>query len=175
MADVIIIGAGVVGCAVARRLSRYCLDVVVLEKAEDVSCGASKANSGIVHAGFDAVPGTVKAYYNVKGANMYPALTQELGVPYKMNGSMVLAFDREDLPALQKLYDRGVKNGVQGLRLLSKEETIALEGNVNPAVEGALLAETAGIVSPYEMTIALAYHAAQNGVRFVFDAPVEKL
>ena len=172
MADVIIIGAGVVGCAVARRLAGYKLNTVVLEKAEDVSCGASKANSGIVHAGFDAVPGTVKAYYNVKGANMYPALTKELGVPYRQNGSMVLAFTEEDLPMLKTLYERGVKNGVKGLKLLSREETLQLEKNVNGDVQGAMLAETAGIVSPYEMTIAMAYHAAQNGVRFIFDAPV---
>lgn len=175
MQDVIVIGAGVVGCAVARRLATYKLDVIVLEAAEDVADGASKANSGIVHAGFDALPGTKKAYYNVKGARMYEALCAEMGVPYRKNGALVLTFTEEDLPALRALYDRGTANGVQGMRLLSAEETRAMEPNVSPAVTGALLAEESGIVSPYEMTIALAYHAAQNGARFVFDAPVTAL
>lgn len=172
MYDIIIIGAGVVGCAVARVLSRFEGRIAVLEKGEDVAMGASKANSGIVHAGFDAHTGTQKAYYNVKGASMYPSLAGELKVPYVNNGSLVLGFSDEDLSTLRELKAQGEANGVHGLSLLSREEVLEMEPAVNPAVTGALLASTAGIVSPYEMTIALAYHAAQNGVEFIFDIPV---
>ncbi|MBE5775916.1 MAG: NAD(P)/FAD-dependent oxidoreductase [Clostridiales bacterium] len=175
MYDILLIGAGVTGCAVARVLSRYEGRIAVLEKGEDVAVGASKANSGIVHAGFDAHTGTKKAYYNVKGAGMYPQLAAELGVPYQNNGSLVLGFTDEDLETLKELKTQGEANGVEGLSLLDKQQVLDMEPMVNPAVTGALLAATAGIVSPYEMTIALAYHAAQNGVEFVFDAPVESI
>ena len=175
MYDVLIIGAGVTGCAVARKLSRYAGKIGVMERAEDVSDGASKANSGIVHAGFDARPGTKEAYYNVKGAGLYPALTKELGVPFDPIGALVIGFSEEDRAAIQRLYDQGVQNGVQRLRVIEQEEVLALEPNVNPAVACALLAESSAVVSPYEMTIALADHAARNGVEFRFDCPVEKL
>ena len=171
MYDVLIIGAGVVGCAVARKLSLYQGRIAVLDRAEDVADGASKANSGIVHAGFDAKPGTKKAYYNVKGAKMYEALTRELGVPYAHNEALVLGFSEEDRQTLQKLYDQGQKNGVEELRIIEREEILALEPETNPEVVCALLAPTSAVVSPYEMTIALAYHAAQNGVEFMLDCP----
>ncbi len=175
MYDILIIGAGVTGCALARKLSRYKGKIAVLEKAEDVADGASKANSGIVHAGFDAKPGTKKAYYNVKGAGMYASLAQELGVPYDPIGALVLGFSQEDRSVLEKLYDQGRKNGVKELRIIERGELMALEPNTNPAAECALYAPTSAVVSPYEMTLALAYHAALNGVEFVFDCPVGRV
>ncbi|NLD82919.1 MAG: NAD(P)/FAD-dependent oxidoreductase [Clostridiales bacterium] len=175
MYDILIIGAGVVGCAVARKLSQYQARIAVLEAAEDVADGASKANSGIVHAGFDARPGTKKAYYNVKGAGMYASLAREMNVPYDPNGALVLGFHEEDRAVLEKLLRQGVENGVKQLQILEKHQVLSLEPNVNPAVTCALYAPTSAVVSPYEMTIALAYHAAQNGVEFRFDTPVTAL
>lgn len=175
MYDVVIIGAGVVGCALARVLSRYQGKIAVLERAEDVADGASKANSGIVHAGFDAKPGTKKAYYNVKGAKMYAALARSLGVPYDPIGALVLGFSQEDRRSLQKLYDQGLENGVEQLRIIERDEILAMEPNTNPDVVCALYAPTSAVVSPYEMTLALSYHAAQNGVEFLFNCPVSAL
>ncbi|MBR3107377.1 MAG: NAD(P)/FAD-dependent oxidoreductase [Clostridia bacterium] len=175
MYDVIIIGAGVIGCALARKLSQYNGRIAVLEAAEDVSDGASKANSGIVHAGFDAKPGTKKAYYNVKGANMYAALAKELGVPYNPIGALVLGFSEDDRETLNKLLEQGKKNGVKELKIIEHEEVLRLEPNTNPNVVCALLAPTSAVVSPYEMTLALSYHAAQNGVDFIFNSPVSKV
>ncbi len=173
--DIIIIGAGVVGCALARELSRYQANVAVLERMSDAAEGASKANSGIVHAGFDAKPGTLKARLNVEGAKMYPALCRELGAPYTMPGALVLAFSDEELPTLKELYEQGLKNDVPGLRLLTREEILAIEPNTNPEVTGALLAETSGLTSPYELSFALADHAAQNGVAFHMETDVKSI
>lgn len=170
-----IIGAGVVGCALARELSRYEASVAVLERMSDVAEGASKANSGIVHAGFDAKPGTLKARLNVEGAMMYPALCEELGAPYTQPGALVLGFEQEDASTLKDLYDQGVKNGVPGLSLLDREEVLALEPNTNPGVIGALLAKTSGLTSPYELSFALADHAAQNGAAFYFETEVQAI
>ena len=175
MYDILIIGGGVIGCAVARHLSRYAGKMAVLERAEDISDGSSKANSGIVHAGFDAKPGTKKAYYNVKGAEMYGDLARELGVPYNPIGALVIGFSDEDRKTLEKLYDQGQANGVKALRILEREEILAMEPNTNPDVTCALYAPTSAVVSPYEMTIALAYHAAENGVEFIRNCPVTGL
>lgn len=164
--DVLIIGAGVVGCALARVLSRYGLKIDVLERGADVAEGASKANSGIVHAGFDAKPGTLKAKLNVEGAKMYPQLCRELGVPYGQPGALVLAFREEDRATIQKLYEQGLANDVPGLEILERAEALALEPQVNPEVVCALHAQTSGLTSPYELTYALADHAAVNGVSF---------
>jgi glycerol-3-phosphate dehydrogenase len=173
--DVLIIGAGVVGCALARELSRYELSLAVLERRADVAEGASKANSGIVHAGFDAKPGTLKAKLNVEGAKMYPELCKLLGAPYTQPGALVLGFTQEDTHTLKELYDQGIQNGVPGLKLLSQEEVLALEPNVNPEVSGALLAETSGLTSPYELSFALADHAAQNGAAFYMETEVQNI
>lgn len=175
MYDVLIIGAGVTGCALARQLSGYEGKIAVLEKAEDVADGASKANSGIVHAGFDAKPGTKKAYYNVKGAAMYPALAKTLGVPYSPIGALVLGFSEDDRLTLQKLLEQGKMNRVPKLKIIERDEILRLEPNTNPDVLCALYAPTSAVVSPYEMTLALAYHAAQNGVKFIFNCPVTKV
>lgn len=175
MYDVAIIGAGVTGCAIARELSRYQVNACVIEKCEDVCCGTSKANSAIVHAGFDAAEGSLMAKMNVKGNELMEQLSKDLDFPFKRNGSLVVCMHKEDLPGLQTLYDRGVKNGVKGLRILSKEEVLAMEPNLSDNVEGALYAPTGGIVCPFNLTIALAENANQNGVTFQFDTKVENI
>ena len=170
--DVVIIGGGVVGSCIARELSRYELDVLLLEKEEDVCSGTSKANSAIAHAGFDAVPGTLKAKFNVEGNRMMAALSKELDFEFKMNGSVVLCFDENDRPALQALYDRGIANGVEGLEIVSGDKIRELEPNVSDEVVAALVAPTGGIVCPFGMTIAMAENAADNGVEFRFNTQV---
>ena len=173
--DVLIIGSGITGCAVARDLSRYEASVVVLEAADDIAEGATKANSGIVHAGYDAVPGTKKAYYNVRGAAMYPDLCKKLNVPYKKNGSLVIAFSEEDRATIRNLYDRGIQNGVKGLQILDHDEVLNLEPNLNPQVLCALTVPSGAIVSPYEMAYAFADDAALNGVSFSFNQYVSSV
>ena len=138
VSDIIIVGAGVVGCALARVLSRYHGSITVLEKAGDVAEGASKANSGIVHAGFDAHPGTLKARLNVEGAKMYPELCRELGVPYSQPGALVLGFSEEDRATLENLVRQGEANGVPGVRLVERDEILQMEPQTNPAVLCAL-------------------------------------
>ena len=172
MFDGIIIGAGVTGCAVAEKLGRYRGNWLVLEAGEDVATGASKANSGIVHAGFDAEPGSRKAYFNVRGARMYPSEAKRLGVPYKRNGAFVVAFDEDEKARLAALLEQGVKNGVSGLRLLTGDQAREKEPKLSPAVTACLEAADSAVVSPYEMTLAYAYHAAQCGVRFLFNRRV---
>lgn len=173
--DILIIGGGVVGCALARELSRYTAAVDVLERGWDLAEGASKANSGIVHAGYDAVPGSLKAKYNVEGANLYPSLCAQLGVPYRQCGALVVGFSEEDRTVLQELLERGIANGVPGLRIIERDEALSLEPNLNPEVCCALLVPTSGIVSPYELTFALADDAALNGVSFHFGAEVKSV
>lgn len=173
--DVVIIGGGVVGSCIARELSRYELDVLLLEKEEDVCSGTSKANSAIAHAGFDAVPGTLKAKFNVEGNRMMVALSKELDFEFKMNGSIVLCFDENDRPALGALYDRGIANGVEGLEIVSGDKIRELEPNVSDEVVAALVAPTGGIVCPFGMTIAMAENAADNGVEFRFNTQVQKI
>lgn len=175
MYDVIVIGAGVTGCAIARELSRYDWSVAVLERASDVCEGTSKANSGVAHAGFDAKPGTMKARLNVEGSRLMEPLARELDFPYKRNGSLVLCFDEKDLPALQKLYDQGQENGVEGLEILNKEQLKKLEVNISDHVVAALHAPTGGIVCPFGLTIALAENAAANGVEFHLNTEVQNI
>lgn len=172
MYDVIVIGAGVTGCAIARELSRYDLKLAVLEREEDVCCDTSKANSAIVHAGFDALPGTQKAKLNVEGNRMMESLSKELDFPFRRNGSMVLCFSEEGRPALEELYERGLRNGVPSLRLISGEEARRMEPNLSPDVVAALDAPTGGIVCPFKMTIALAENAFENGAEFHFNTQV---
>ncbi len=172
MHDVAIIGAGVVGCAVARELSRRSLDIAVLERGFDAAVGASKGNSGIVHGGYDAKPGTLKAKYNILGNPLFDALAEELDFPFKRIGSLVIAFSEEERPALNELLERGKTNGVPDLRLIGRDELVRLEPNIGPGVIAALDVPTGGIVCPYEMTIAYAENAAANGVRFLFGRKV---
>ena len=172
MYDILIIGAGVVGCSIARELSRYQLNVAVAEKENDVSMGTSKANSGIVHAGFDAHTGTNKAIYNVLGARMFPRLAEELDFPYRQNGALVLCFDESERHKLDELLEQGLRNGVKGLSIIDGDKVREMEPNVSKDVVAALYAETSAIASPYEMTIALAENAATNGVEFLLGQGV---
>ena len=169
MRDVVVIGAGVVGCAVARELARLSLRVTVLEKACDVAEGASKSNSAIVHAGFDAKPGTHKARFNVRGNALFEPWCRELAVPFQRNTTMVVAFAPEDRSRLEELKARGELNGVRGLRIVDGTEACALEPNLNREVCAALVAPTGGICCPYELTFRLAEHAAANGAEFRFS------
>ena len=175
MYDVAVIGAGVTGCAIARELAKYQLDVVVIEKASDVCEGTSKANSGIVHAGFDAEPGSLKAKLNVEGSRRMEALSKELDFHYENNGSLVLMFAEEDRDSLQALYDKGQANGVEGLQILSPEQVHEIEPHITDKLAGALYAPTAGIVCPFGLTIALAENAYDNGVIFEFNQEVFKI
>lgn len=175
MYDVIIIGAGVSGAATARELSRYKVNACVIEKEEDVCCGTSKANSAIVHAGYDAATGSLMAKLNVRGNQMMEQLAKDLDFPFKKNGSLVVCLHEEDMPNLQALYDRGVANGVKDLRILNREELRAMEPNISDDAYAALYAPTAGIVCPFNLNIAMAENACVNGVEFKFDTEVTGL
>lgn len=175
MYDVIVIGGGVSGTASARELSRYKGKFCLLEKEEDLCCGTSKANSGIVHAGYDAPKGSLMAKLNVLGNEKMEDLSRELDFPFKRTGSLVLCFSPEDMPSLQILYDRGIANGVKNLRILSREEVLEMEPNVSDEVYAALYAPTAGIVCPFEMNLAFGENAYENGVEFHFDTEVIRL
>lgn len=172
MYDVLIIGAGVIGGSIFRELTKYNLKVSVLEKENDVSMGTTKANSAIIHAGFDPDPESVVAKYNVRGNEMYEGICKELDVPFKRNGAMVVAFAEENMATLETLYKKGVKMSVKGLRLLSKEETLKKEPNLNDTVVGALYAPTSGIVCPFQYTIALFENAVSNGGELYLESEV---
>lgn len=175
MYDVIIIGGGVTGAAVARELSRYQAEICVIEKEEDVCCGTSKANSGIVHAGYDAVPGTWKAKLNVRGNQLMGELAEELDFPFERRGSLVVCRDEEGRARLMELYERGLENKVEGLQILSGKEVRALEPNLSEEVCAALYAPTAGIVCPFGLNIALAENAYSNGVEFKFNTEADHI
>ena len=172
MYDIVIIGAGVSGSAVARELSRYQADICVLEKGEDVCSGTSKANSAIVHAGFDAANGSLMAKLNVKGNAMMEQLAKDLDFPFKRNGSLVVCTDESTRPGLEELYERGVKNGVPDLRIIERDELVKLEPNISDEAVAALYAPTGGIVCPFNLNIALAENAYVNGVEFCFNTEV---
>ncbi len=175
MYDVVIIGAGVSGCAIARELSRYPLKIAVLERCSDVGEGTSKANSGIVHAGYDAKTGTLKAKLNVEGNRYMEELAKELDIPFTRNGSLVLCFSEEDRTKLVELYENGLENGVPGLQILEGDEVRKLEPNISNEVVAALYAPSGGIVCPFTLTIALAENAAVNGVEFYLEQEVTKI
>ena len=164
--DVCIIGAGITGAMTARKLARYNVSVAVLEAAGDVAMGATKANSAIVHAGFDAEEGTLKARLNVAGCAMMPGETEELDVPFSMCGSLVCAYSDDEIHHLEKLLARGNANGVPDLRIVKAEELRAMEPNISADATAALWAPSAGIVCPYELCIAACEHAAINGTEF---------
>ncbi len=173
--DVLVIGGGVTGCSIARSLSRYDLKIALLEKDEDVCSGTSKANSAIVHAGYDPIPGTLKAKLNIEGSRMMPQLAKDLDFDFKQNGSMIVCFDEKDNPKLNELYERGIANGVPGMKILSGEEARAMEPNLSQHIVRALYCPTGGIVCPFGLTIAMAENAYENGVEFRFYSEVEKL
>lgn len=172
MRDVVIVGAGVAGCACARELAKYQLNVLVLEAGYDVACGASRTNSGIVHGGYDPIPGTKKAFYNVRGAQRIPQLADEIGFRFRPNGSMVAAFSEEELHIIEELQKRAVANGVSDVEVVGKEQALAYEPQLSPSVEGALVCASSGICDPFGMTVAFAENACMNGVSFRFLSPV---
>lgn len=169
MYDVLIIGAGVSGCACARELSRYDARILVIDKEDDVCCGTSKANSAIVHAGYDATPGSLMAKLNVEGNALMGPLAEDLDIPFRRNGSFVVCFSEEDRPGLTKLLEQGRANGVPDLRILEQDELRAMEPNLSDDIVAALYAPTAGIICPFTLTLALAENAAANGVEFRFN------
>ena len=172
MFDVIVIGGGVVGGTILRELTKYKLSVCLLEKENDVCMGQSKANSGIVHAGFDAAPDTLKAKFNVLGNMMMPAYTAELGVKFVNNGSLVVAFSEGEMQTLAQLKERGEKNGVSDMEIIDQEQLRALEPNISEEAMGALHAKTGGIVCPYGLTIAAIGNAMDNGAKLYTDFEV---
>lgn len=173
--NVAVIGGGVVGALIVRELSKYDISVALLERCNDVAMGTTKANSAIVHGGFDAMPGTLKAKLNVKGTALMPEICGKLSVPYKNNGSLVLAFSDSEMDHVKVLYERGTKNGVPDLEIIDKQRIKELEPNVSDQVVGALLSNSAGIVCPYELTIAAAENAVTNGVEFIRNCNVKSI
>ena len=167
MKDIVIIGSGVIGCSIARELSKYKIDITVVDKNLDISEGISKANSGIIHGGFNEKKGTLKAKLNLEANKIIEGLSKELEFPFKRNGSLVLAFDEEELDKLKLLKANGEDLGIEELEILNREEVLELEKNINSNVVGALHVKTSGIVSPYEMTLAFAENAFENGVEFI--------
>ncbi len=163
--DVAIIGAGVCGAMIARELSKLNAKVVVLEKCNDISMGTTKANSAIVHAGFDAEVGSLKAKLNVQGASLMAYYCNKLNVPYKNIGSLVVAYSWEDMQTLDILFERGFNNGVPNMQIISQEKLRTMEPYISEEAIGALWAPTAGIVSPYELAIAAMENAVTNGAR----------
>ena len=172
MYDIAVIGAGITGSAIARELSKYNLKTVVIEKGLEVCQGTTKANSAIVHGGFDAKEGSLKAKLNVEGNRLYKDLCEELNVEFKQTGSLVLAFDDKDVKHIKELYNRGIKNNARGLKILNKEEVLKIEPNVNQNVVSALLCESAGIVCPFNLNIALMENAITNGVELNLESEV---
>jgi len=171
--DVVIIGAGVVGCMVARFLSRYKLDILLIEKEADVCMGTTASNTAIIHAGYDPVPGSLKAVMNVAGNRMWDTLAGDLDIPFERSGDYVVAIGEEELPALDVLWERGMKNGVTGMIMLSGDEVRRREPYINPKVSGALWASTGGIADPFAATVAAAENAVMNGVTVMLETAFE--
>ena len=173
MFDVGIIGAGVVGCAIARELSRYNVSVCLIEKCGDVSCGASKANSGIVHGGYSAKAGTLKGLLCGRGNSMFAALEEELHFGYRKTGALIIGFTDEDKNTIHGLYQNGVKNGyADTLEIIGPERIVEIEPHINPEVKIALYDSSVGVASPFEMAFALAENAVQNGVKLSLESEV---
>ena len=175
MYDVAVIGAGVIGASIFRELTRYNVKTVIIEKENDVSMGTSKANSAIVHAGYDPENGTQMAKLNVEGSKMFEKICSELSVPYKKNGSLIIGFDDDDMQEINRLYENGTKNKVAGLKVLNSKEARKLEPNLSEDVKGALLAASGAIVGPFELTIALVENGLDNGGDIKLSAEVSKI
>lgn len=175
MYDVIVIGAGVIGGMITRKLAAYDLNVCIVEKQNDVAMGATKANSAIVHAGFDAKVGSLKALLNVRGSEMMPQVTKELGVKYINNGSLVIGFNDTDRATIEELLERGKTNNVKDLRILEQDELKRLEPSISDNVTCALYAPTGAITCPYELTIAAIGNAMDNGVALKLNFEVAEI
>jgi glycerol-3-phosphate dehydrogenase len=175
MTEVAIIGAGIIGTLIARELARFKLEVVLLDKSNDVANGSTKANSGIIHAGYDAEPGSAKAKFNVLGNPLFDPLCRQLDVRFDRIGSLVVAFSAEEGKTVGQLYRRGIRNGVRDLQIIEREQLLKLEPNLDETALCALLAPQAGIVDPWEIAIAAAENAADNGVEVLLNFPVEAI
>ena len=175
MHDVTVIGAGVIGTFIARELSKYNLDILLLDKDTDVANGTTKANSAIVHAGYDCKPGTLKAKLNAKGNQMFEDICSDLDVHFKRTGSFVVAFEEEQLPTLKELYERGIENKIPEIQLINGSEVLKKDPNLSTDIRGALYAPTCGIVGPFELAIALAENAVENGVKLQLETEVRDI
>ena len=173
--DIAIIGGGIIGCAIARELSRYSPQTLVVEAANDIACGTTKANGGLIHSGYDPAPGTMKSKVNARGNKLYSAWSKELGFEFKRTGSMVLAFTQSDCAHLQTLLENGQANGVDGLEIIGPERIHELEPQASPNAIQALYCPHTGIVDPFDVAIAAAENAAANGVQFLLNAPVRSI
>ena len=173
--DIAVVGAGVIGSLIARELSRYNLRIALVEKCNDMAMGTSKANSAIVHAGFDAKPGTLKAKLNVEGTSLMPGLCKQLSVPFNPVGSLVVAFSEEETETLNELLERGKTNGVPGLEIYNAKKLREIEPNISNEAKAALWAPSAGIVCPYELTIAAVENAVVNGTEFIRNFEVNSI
>jgi glycerol-3-phosphate dehydrogenase len=171
--DVIIIGAGIVGSMVARFLSRYKLDILLIEKEADICMGTTAANTAIIHAGYDAVPGSLKASMNVTGNKMWDTVAAELNIPFERRGDYVIAVGKDELPSLEELFKRGKENGVPGMELISSGEMRSREPDINPNLSGALWAQTGGIADPFAANFAAAENAVMNGVKLMLETAFE--
>ncbi|MGB9809848.1 MAG: NAD(P)/FAD-dependent oxidoreductase, partial [Caldanaerobacter sp.] len=171
--DVIIIGGGIVGTLIARQLSKYSLKILLLERESDIAMGATKANSAIVHAGYDPIPNSNKAKTNVRGNKLYPELCSALKVPFKRNGALILAFNDKEAKVLEELKERGRKNGVMGLEIIKRDEILKREPNINPEVKMALYAPSSGITSPYLLAISALENAWENGIEVHLEEEVQ--
>lgn len=170
--DVVIIGAGIIGTSIARSLSRYQLSVALLEKENDVAMGCTKANSAIVHGGYAEAHAKLKGRLCYKGRKKFDELDAELHFGFEKIGSLVLAFEEEQIPKLKDLYDNGLANGLDDLEILDHDQIMAMEPNINPEVKAALYCKGAGVCSPYEMAIAMAENAVKNGVELYLETGV---
>lgn len=175
MYDIIVIGAGCVGACIARNLSKYQVNMCVVDKCDDVASGATKANSAIVHAGYDCKPGTLMAKLNVRGNELMYQLAKELDFPVKQNGSLIVCTNEEDRYKLDILLEQGIKNGVPGVRIVEKDELLSMEKNLTPNAVAALYAPTGGLVDPFHLTIAMAENANVNGCEFKFETEVTNI
>lgn len=172
MYDITIIGAGIIGTFIARELSRYDLNILLIDKENDVSNGATKANTALIHAGFDAPSDSKMAYFNVRGNSMFDKICNELDIPFNRIGSLVLAFDDTDTVTIKELYNRGLKSGVPDMEILNKDQIKKMEPHISDNIKGGLYAKTAGIIGPWELAIALAENAIENGVELKLNTEV---
>ena len=173
--DAVVIGGGVIGSAIIRYLSLYNMKTLLVEKEEDISSGTTKANSGIVHAGYDPEPGTLKAKLNVKGAKMIKEESGKLHFDYKVNGAMVVSFSPNDDYKIDELYERGIKNGVEDMEIISGDEARRLEPNLSENITKCLYLKSSAIVCPFSLTQALSENAYENGAEFKFNTKVENV
>lgn len=173
--DVLIIGGGITGAAIARELSRFKIKVALLEKGLDIGLGATKGNGGVVHQGYDPLPGSMKAKINAEGAKLYPSLAKELGFEISNPGLFVLGFGAEDLKVLEHKLDYGIRNGIKDIRIVDKETIIKKEPHINSQVTHGLAVPTTTVVDPFEVALAFTENAVDNGVDVFLGQKVEEI